>query len=200
MNNIYKNGVIILDFGSQYTQLIARRVRESNVYSEILAPDSDLNEILNRNPSAIILSGGPSSVYEKDAPQIDKRILDCELPILGICYGLHLLVVEAGGEVFSEGEGEYGPAKINVQLEKGIFRGVSSSDVWMSHGDKVEKIPEKNYNKLREILSTITPEKEAIVEPKAAPFTPRGEKPSFPNISIQFKQIFNTCVPIKMKV
>ncbi len=142
MNNIYKNGVIILDFGSQYTQLIARRVRELNVYSEILAPDSDLNEILNRNPSAIILSGGPSSVYEKDAPQIDKRILDCELPILGICYGLHLLVVEAGGEVFSEGEGEYGPAKINVQLEKGIFRGVSSSDVWMSHGDKVEKIPE----------------------------------------------------------
>ena len=141
MNNIYNNGVIILDFGSQYTKLIARRVRELSVYSEIIAPDTDLDTILEHKPSAIILSGGPSSVYEKNAPQIDKRIFKCGLPILGICYGLHLLVDQAGGEVVFKGEGEYGYAKINVELNEGIFQDISSSTVWMSHGDRVEKIP-----------------------------------------------------------
>ena len=85
MNNIYKKGVVILDFGSQYTQLIARRVREQNVYSVILPPNTSLDDISQLDPAAIILSGGPSSVYEDNAPQFDHEILDIDLPMLGIC-------------------------------------------------------------------------------------------------------------------
>ena len=142
MNNIYKNGVVILDFGSQYTQLIARRVRESNVFSEILSPETKLNEIISRNPAAIILSGGPSSIYEDDSPQFDVEILDSELPILGICYGLHVMAQHGGGHVLSDGKGEYGFTEIDIQIQKGLFSGISSSKVWMSHGDHVEKLPD----------------------------------------------------------
>ena len=105
MNKLHKGGVVILDFGSQYTQLIARRIREQNVYSEILPPETAFNEILTREPAALILSGGPSSVYEKDAPDFDTHILDSELPTLGICYGLHLLAQHQGGVVESTGQG-----------------------------------------------------------------------------------------------
>ena len=142
MNNIYKNGVVILDFGSQYTQLIARRVRESNVFSEILSPDTKLNEIINRNPAAIILSGGPSSIYDDEAPQFDIGILDSDFPILGICYGLHILTQHGGGHVLSDGKGEYGFADIDIEIREGIFSDISSSKVWMSHGDRVEKMPD----------------------------------------------------------
>ena len=94
----YKNGgVIILDFGSQYTQLIARKIRELNVYSRILSHDSTLDDIMVYKPKAIILSGGPSSVYEKNAPQYDNEILEVDIPILGICYGLHILAHHSGG-------------------------------------------------------------------------------------------------------
>ena len=96
----YKNGgVIILDFGSQYTQLIARKIRELNVYSRILSHDSTLGDIMVYKPKAIILSGGPSSVYEKNAPQYDNEILEVDIPILGICYGLHILAHHSGGSV-----------------------------------------------------------------------------------------------------
>ena len=90
INELQKNGVIILDFGSQYTQLIARRVRELNVYSEILSSNTHLSQILEREPSSIILSGGPSSVFGDEAPSFDKKIFDMDVPILGICYGLQL--------------------------------------------------------------------------------------------------------------
>ena len=142
MNDIYKNGVVILDFGSQYTQLIARRVRENNVFSEILSPNAKLKEIEERQPAAIILSGGPSSVYEENAPDFDHEILNSDLPILGICYGLHILAQHGGGHVVSDGKGEYGFADIDIQIDTGIFSAVSSSSVWMSHGDLVEKIPD----------------------------------------------------------
>ena len=99
MNNIHEQGVVILDFGSQYTQLIARRVREQNVHSEILPPETSLDEILNRAPAALILSGGPSSVFGDEAPQFDESILDADLPILGICYGLQLLINANGGKI-----------------------------------------------------------------------------------------------------
>ena len=142
MNDIYKNGIVILDFGSQYTQLIARRVRENNVFSEILSPNTKLKEIEERQPAAIILSGGPSSVYEENAPNFDYEILNSDLPILGICYGLHILAQHGGGRVVSDGKGEYGFADIDIQIDSGIFSGISSSNVWMSHGDLVEKIPD----------------------------------------------------------
>ncbi len=101
MSDLQYNGVIILDFGSQYTQLIARRVREFNVYSEILPPKSSVQQILKHQPKAVILSGGPSSVYDKSAPKYDSKLFDIDVPILGICYGLQLMVHHYGGKVES---------------------------------------------------------------------------------------------------
>ena len=147
MSNIYKNGVLILDFGSQYTQLIARRVREQKVYSKIISPSAKLEEILVMEPSAIILSGGPSSIYEEDAPDFDQNILSLAIPVLGICYGLHLLVNAEGGEVTSSNKGEYGFAKIDILERTGLFQGIRNSQVWMSHGDKVSRVP-KRWNVL----------------------------------------------------
>jgi len=139
----YKNGVVILDFGSQYTQLIARRVREQKVFSEILPCETSLENILDRKPEALILSGGPSSVYGDEAPGFDPLVLDTELPILGICYGLQLLAHHAGGSVESAGQGEYGFAEIEVDDSTGLFSEVSeSSQVWMSHMDRVTKLPD----------------------------------------------------------
>ena len=127
MNDLHKNGVVILDFGSQYTQLIARRVREQNVYSEIMSPETKLDKILSRQPAAIILSGGPSSIYEKNAPDFDHNIINTDLPIFGICYGLHLLTHFCGGQVSSTGEGEYGFAEIDIHIEDNLFKDVRSS-------------------------------------------------------------------------
>jgi len=142
MNKLHKKGVIILDFGSQYTQLIARRVREQNVYSEVLPTDTPLDQIKNRDPSAIILSGGPSSVFAEEAPSFDKKIFDIGIPILGICYGLQLLAHHYGGLVESNGIGEYGFAEIEIDDNKKLFQNVSkTSQVWMSHMDRVTKIP-----------------------------------------------------------
>ena len=112
--NILADKILIIDFGSQYTQLIARRVRELYVYSIILPPDTSIDKILSLNPGALILSGGPSSIYDQNAPDFDQKILDIDLPILGICYGLHLLTHYSGGKVSSTGTGEYGFANINI--------------------------------------------------------------------------------------
>ncbi len=141
MSNIYDRGVVILDFGSQYTQLIARRVRELNVYSFILPPETSVDKILSLNPGALILSGGPSSIYDQNTPDFDHKILDIDLPILGICYGLHLLTHYSGGKVSSTGTGEYGFANINIFEIKNLFEGIKSPGVWMSHGDQVTKVP-----------------------------------------------------------
>ena len=141
MSNIYDRGVVILDFGSQYTQLIARRVRELNVYSFILPPETSTDKILSLNPAALILSGGPSSIYDQNAPDFDQKILDIDLPILGICYGLHLLTHYNGGKVSSTGTGEYGFANINIFETENLFESIKSPAVWMSHGDQVTKVP-----------------------------------------------------------
>jgi len=143
MDNLKKEGVIILDFGSQYTQLIARRIREHYVFSEVLSCDTSLEKIEQKNPKAIILSGGPSSVFSNDAPKFDKSILDIKIPILGICYGLHLLVHHSGGKVDSTGKGEYGFAKVVFENDKAISKNMSlNSNVWMSHMDQVTKVPD----------------------------------------------------------
>jgi GMP synthase (glutamine-hydrolysing) len=135
--------VLVLDFGSQYTQLIARKVRELGVFSEIFPFDVSLSRIKEENPKAIILSGGPSSVYEKKAPFATEKIFSLGVPVLGICYGLQLMTHVLGGKVSSSAKREYGFASIVVKNRQGLLAGVrSDSQVWMSHGDKVNKIPE----------------------------------------------------------
>jgi GMP synthase (glutamine-hydrolysing) len=136
--------VIILDFGSQYTQLIARRVREAGVYCEILPFNATLEEIRQRNPRGLILSGSPSSVYDEDAPKPAQGLLEStDCPILGICYGLQVLAAEMGGEVRPSPSREYGYARLRVVEETSpLFAGLPvEMDVWMSHGDHVTEPP-----------------------------------------------------------
>lgn len=137
--------VIILDFGSQYTQLIARRVRDAGVYCEILPFNTSFAEIKAGHPHGIILSGGPSSVYDEQAPRADQRLVDeIGCPILGICYGLQVLAADMGGEVRPSSSREYGYARLKVLDEASpLFAGLPSEmDVWMSHGDQMIKAPE----------------------------------------------------------
>ncbi|MEK7862585.1 MAG: glutamine-hydrolyzing GMP synthase [Chloroflexota bacterium] len=134
--------VAILDYGSQYTQLIARRVRESRVYCEIFAHDVTASELAARGVVGVILSGGPASVYEKDAPGIEPAILDGRFPVLGICYGMHLMAHVLGGEVAPEGKREFGPATVEISDAAGLFEGLGASErAWMSHGDTVKRLP-----------------------------------------------------------
>ncbi|KAA3614897.1 MAG: glutamine-hydrolyzing GMP synthase [Calditrichaeota bacterium] len=134
--------ILILDFGSQYTQLIARRIRENGVFSEIHPYNYDLKKNKPQNLKGIILSGGPSSVYADGAPLVDKDILDHGVPVLGICYGLQLMSHLLGAKVESSSHKEYGRASINLDAESVLFKNVPpSSNVWMSHGDKVLSLP-----------------------------------------------------------
>lgn len=137
--------ILILDFGSQYTQLIARRVREANVYCEILPFDTPQETILAREPKGIILSGGPASVYDADAPKLSYNLLDVfRCPVLGICYGLQMIAAELGGEVRPSANREYGYARLHVSDQNSlIFKGLPAEmDVWMSHGDHVISVPD----------------------------------------------------------
>ncbi|MGW8169063.1 MAG: glutamine-hydrolyzing GMP synthase [Sulfurovaceae bacterium] len=135
--------LVILDFGSQYTQLIARKLRESGVYCEVVPYRENLEDIKAKNPQGIILSGGPASVYSEDAYKPDDGIWDLGLPILGICYGMQLITQHFGGEVVPADHHEYGKAKLNIVKSSPIFNGVNDdSVVWMSHGDKATAIPE----------------------------------------------------------
>jgi GMP synthase (glutamine-hydrolysing) len=137
--------ILILDFGSQYTQLIARRVRESNVYCEILPFDTPKEVILAREPKGIILSGGPASVYDADAPKLSYGLLDVfRCPVLGICYGLQLIASELGGEVRPSANREYGYARLLISDQNSpLFKGLPAEmDVWMSHGDQILEVPE----------------------------------------------------------
>ncbi|HET9529195.1 MAG TPA: glutamine-hydrolyzing GMP synthase [Blastocatellia bacterium] len=135
--------IIILDFGGQYTQLIARRVRELGVYSEIVPYNTPVEEIKRKRPRGIILSGGPSSVYEEGAPHPDPDIIDLGVPVLGICYGVQLLAYFLGGEVKPSERREYGYAEIRAIEESRLLKGLPSPiKVWMSHGDYVSRPPE----------------------------------------------------------
>lgn len=134
--------VIILDFGGQYTQLIARRVRELGVYCEIVPFNATAEAIRSRDPKAIILSGGPSSVYEENAPHPDPEVVQMGVPVLGICYGVQLMAHFLGGEVKPSNRREYGQAEIAIKAESQLLAGLSSPiKVWMSHGDYVSRPP-----------------------------------------------------------
>jgi GMP synthase (glutamine-hydrolysing) len=134
--------ILVLDFGSQYTQLIARRVRELGVYSEIKPFKTPLEEIRQVSPKALILSGGPSSVWDEDSPTVDPEIFDLGVPVLGICYGMQLTTKLLGGKVERSEEREYGPATLEIMDGDDLFYGVpEESGVWMSHGDRVLELP-----------------------------------------------------------
>ena len=135
--------VVVLDFGSQFAQLIARRVRELHVYSELLPHDTPMAEIERRGATAVILSGGPNSVYDVDAPKPDPAIWSGRLPVLGICYGAQLMANELGGHVEPTPKREYGPATVTIGSEDGLFIGLDRTQpVWMSHGDSITALPE----------------------------------------------------------
>jgi GMP synthase (glutamine-hydrolysing) len=135
--------IVVLDFGAQYSQLIARRIREQKIFSVVLPFNATLEEIRSYSPVGIILSGGPSSVYDKDAPLADKSVFDLGIPVLGICYGLQFMVYALGGKVRPAAKREYGHAKVEVQeSDSQLFHGLPKLlAVWMSHGDEAEELP-----------------------------------------------------------
>ncbi|HLI51635.1 MAG TPA: glutamine-hydrolyzing GMP synthase, partial [Thermomicrobiaceae bacterium] len=134
--------VVVLDFGSQYTQLIARRVREAHVYCEMLPHDASWDDVARLQPKGIILSGGPSSIDEANAPQLPGWVLASKLPVLGVCYGLYLLADALGGRVAAATAREYGPARLEIIDYGSIFSGLPEGiDVWMSHGDQITALP-----------------------------------------------------------
>src|ERR1700694_4171991 len=134
--------IFILDFGSQYTQVIARRVRELQVYSEIVRFDLSAAEIAKSKANGIILSGGPASVYDKGAPQVDPQIFSLGIPVLGICYGMQLMAHHLGGQVEFSARREYGPGILHVTNGSLLFDGIGDQlDIWNSHGDKVAALP-----------------------------------------------------------
>jgi GMP synthase (glutamine-hydrolysing) len=150
MSDIHADRVLILDFGAQYTQLIARRVRELGAYSEILPWDVSPEEITSFAPKAVILSGGPESVYEIKGPAAPRRVFEMKVPVLGICYGMQTMAAELGGEVESSAHREFGAAQVRPTESSRLFDGLEDNrdssgrrvlDVWMSHGDRVVTLP-----------------------------------------------------------
>lgn len=134
--------VLVLDFGGQYNQLIARRVREAKVYSEMISYKTRIEKIKELNPKGIIFSGGPASVNQEGSPLVDPRIYELGIPILGICYGMQLMTVQLGGSVESPQACEYGKAEVTIDANEGIWQGLKGNRLcWMSHGDSVKELP-----------------------------------------------------------
>jgi GMP synthase (glutamine-hydrolysing) len=137
-----RHGIVVLDFGGQYTQLIARRIREEQVFSAILPCTAKLDEIRALEPVGIVLSGGPSSVYDSDAPVCDAKVLDFGVPVLGICYGMQWLTHTLGGKVARAARREYGPAHLDIACASKLFAGIPDRlKIWNSHGDHVIDVP-----------------------------------------------------------
>ena len=135
--------VLVIDFGGQYNQLIARRVRECGVYCEIVPYDYTIEKIKAKNPQAIIFTGGPSSVYADNTPQADPKIFELGIPVLGICYGHQFMAHNLGGKVAHAEAGEYGKMNIKLDVTSDLFSGISHDEIcWMSHRDYVEKVPQ----------------------------------------------------------
>ena len=137
-----KYGVLVVDFGAQYAQLIARRVREAHVFSEIVPSSITAAEVSAKNPEAIILSGGPSSVYADHAPKVDPAIFALGIPVFGICYGFQTMAAALAGVVAQTGKSEFGRTPLEVKAGSKMFAGLpAAQSVWMSHGDAVSEVP-----------------------------------------------------------
>lgn len=168
--NIHDEMIVILDFGSQTTQLIARRIREQKVYCEIHPFNADIEKIRALKPNGIVLSGGPASVYDSDAPLSDSGVFEMGIPILGICYGAQLMIQQLGGQVEKAEKREFGKADLSVGITDGLFAGLETGEythqVWMSHGDRVEVMPD-------EFIATATSDNSpyAAFRHKEQPFT-----------------------------
>ncbi len=139
------DSILIIDFGSQFTQLIARRVREMGVYSEVVPFQSAAAAFERMKPKAVILSGGPASPVEEDSPRAPQAVFEAGVPVLGICYGQMLLAAQLGGKVESGHAREFGRAEVSVKAPSALFKGVwtdgAKHTVWMSHGDRITKLP-----------------------------------------------------------
>src|SRR5687767_6979475 len=134
--------IVVLDFGSQYTQVIARRIRECQVYSQIVHHDITAEELAKLAPRGLILSGGPASVYGKNAPHPDPAIFELGVPVLGICYGMQLMAHHLGGKVEPSQRREYGPGHLHFVRASPLFAGLGESiDIWNSHGDRLTRLP-----------------------------------------------------------
>ncbi|MFU8768842.1 MAG: glutamine-hydrolyzing GMP synthase, partial [Desulfotignum sp.] len=135
--------IVVIDFGSQFNQLIARRVRENNVYCQVEPADIPIARIKDLHPKGIILSGGPSSIYEENSPSIDKSLFDLGIPVLGICYGMHYMIHALGGDIRRAKKREYGFARLQIKAESPLFSQMPSEfQCWMSHGDSAGTLPE----------------------------------------------------------
>jgi len=142
LTGLERQMVMVLDFGSQYSELIARRIRETQVYSEVLSYRTTAEQLRQLNPAGVILSGGPNSVYDEGAPQCDPGIWELGIPILGVCYGMQLMALQLGGEVERSERGEYGKASLSIDDTTDLFNSVENgTTMWMSHGDSVTKLP-----------------------------------------------------------
>ena len=134
--------IVLIDFGAQYSQLITRRVRECHVYSELVSWETPVEEIAARKPRGIILSGGPSSVYDEGAPNADPKLFELGVPVLGICYGMQLMAYQLGGKVLPGDNREYGKTELRVSDQSSLFEGLNPELIcWMSHGDLVQEPP-----------------------------------------------------------
>ncbi|MCD4677528.1 MAG: glutamine-hydrolyzing GMP synthase, partial [Desulfobacula sp.] len=135
--------IIVIDFGSQFNQLIARRVRENDVYCQVEPAGISIDKLKALNPQGIILSGGPSSIYEDNSPSIDKSLFDLGIPILGICYGMHYMVHTLGGKIKKASKREYGFANLDIKERNPLFKDMGTGfQCWMSHGDSAIELPE----------------------------------------------------------
>lgn len=143
MTKLVNEMILVLDFGSQYNQLITRRIREFGVYSELHPHTLTAEEIKKMNPKGIILSGGPNSVYDENSFRCDEKIFELDIPVLGICYGMQLMTHYLGGKVEAASQREYGKANIRIEGTPDLFRDLPNEQVvWMSHGDLVVEVPE----------------------------------------------------------
>ena len=156
--------IIVIDFGSQFNQLIARRVREHSVYCQVEPSDISVSKIRSLNPQGIILSGGPSSIYEDDSPAMDISLFDLGVPILGICYGMHYMVHALGGKIKKAQKREYGFANLDVIDSDPLFKDMGSGfQCWMSHGDSAMELP-KNFDESFDYITYL--KKEGIHQKK----------------------------------
>ena len=143
MSEQVNHPVLVVDFGAQYAQLIARRVREANIYSEVVPHTATIEEIRAKSPRALVLSGGPSSVYAEEAPALDPQLLELGIPVFGICYGFQAMTRALGGTVAATGDREYGRTTMTVAGDDVLHAGAPEThEVWMSHGDAVTEAPE----------------------------------------------------------